>query len=182
MYLEKRWTTHLPILMELVKITEGTILEFGSGLFSTPFLHWVCIKNNRKFITLENNLKYWGFCRQFKSKNHIVKFIEDWDKIEDIVSQQFSIILIDHEPMQRRGKDAILVKDSADFIVLHDTETKNEHLYNYDKIWKYFKYRYDYEWYYPRTTIVSNRVNLDFLNELLKPLCFYENNGSTTCP
>ena len=42
---EKFCGTHLPVLMDIVSKTDGPILEIGTGVFSTPYLHWACFNS-----------------------------------------------------------------------------------------------------------------------------------------
>lgn len=131
-------------------MTDGPVLELGTGLFSTPLLHWLCKEKQRKLVSCESVTDFFEFPKSFRSKNHTVHFIDDWDKLDN--KEHWSVIFIDHT-VERRAIDAIRFKDSADYIVIHDTES-NE--YGYDKVWQYFKYRYDWKECRPWTTVVSN--------------------------
>lgn len=156
----KGWSTHNAMLIKTVAESKGKVLEFGAGFFSTPLLHWLCKDLNKKLVTLENNIVFFNFARQFRSRLHSVRYIENWDNFP--VNEHWGVILIDHDkPYQRRGTDALKFKGSADFIVLHDTEV--EKIYGYDKIWKYFKYRHDWKECRPWTTVVSNFIDLSWL-------------------
>jgi hypothetical protein len=59
----------------------------------------------------------------------------------------------------------IRFKESADFVVMHDTEPKFHKDYGYDKIWEHFKYKYDWDQASPWTSVVSNFKPLDNLKE-----------------
>jgi len=161
LHLSKRWSTHLPILIKVVRETKGPILEIGSGIFSTPILHWLCSESGRKLVTYENEPEYYKFAKQFKSRNHKVNLVESWDEVK--TDKHWSVVLIDHEPQFRRSIDAIRFKNNADFIVLHDTEERNERHYNYHNVWPHFKYRFDYTLASPQTTVVSNFKDLSKL-------------------
>ena len=152
----KAYTTHMPMLIKAVQLTKGPVMELGSGLFSTPLLHWLCKKDSRKLVTYENMLEYYPFARQFRSRNHHVRLIDSWDKID--VETHWSVVMIDHKPAERRAIDAIRLRDKADYIVLHDTERS---VYGYDKIWPHFKYIYHWKSCKPWTTVVSNFKNLN---------------------
>lgn len=150
------------MLLKTVGRSDGHVLELGAGIFSTPLLHWLCKDRNIKLVTLENNIDYFNFARQFRSRLHSIKFIE---KTEDFpVRGHWGVVFIDHEmPYQKRGEDAVRFKDNANYIVLHDTET--EKLYGYDKIWEHFKYRYDWRECRPWTSVVSNFKDLSWLDD-----------------
>jgi hypothetical protein len=74
----------------------------------------------------------------------------------------WGVILIDHEPVGRRGKDALKFKDIADYIVLHDSNFPEQ--YGYDKLWKHFKYRKDFVRRDASTTVLSNFKDLSNLD------------------
>jgi hypothetical protein len=155
MELTKRMSSYLPVLIKTVLETKGPILEMGAGPFSTPVLHWLCSKNRRTLVTCENNSESYAFAKQFQSRNHKIVLVKDWDEVT-AGDTHWSVVLIDHAPEFRRPVEAIKFKNNADYIVLHDTEEKNEHIYNYNSVWSHFRYRYDYDFCSPRTTVVSN--------------------------
>lgn len=86
----------------------------------------------------------------------MVKVSDDFSEVD--CKQHWGVVLIDHSPMKplRRGMDAIRLKDSADFIVMHDTEFKEEKHYGYDDVWPHFKYRHDWTEQIPHTSVISN--------------------------
>jgi len=160
--LTKNWSTHLPMLIKTAQMTDGPILEIGSGLYSTPLLHWLCYEKKRRLVTYENDFDYFNFARSFRSKNHDVRFVKDWDEM-DIVNKHWSVVLIDHTPSIRRAADAIRLKNNADYIIIHDTEPEHSDEYDYDRIWPHFKYRYDWKGCKPWVTVVSNFKDLSNL-------------------
>jgi len=155
----KAWTTHMPLLIKLILGTEGTVIEVGSGPFSTPLLHWLCSYTGRKLITYENVPSYYKFAKQFQSKYHSIRFINNWDELP---VQKCSVIMIDHEPSERRVVDIIRFKDSCKYMIVHDTEESMNKLYHMDKVKWFFRYRKDFT-SGNRTTVFSNSP-LDFLD------------------
>src|SRR3954465_681875 len=63
--LEMETSTHFPLLIKLVQMTQGPILELGSGLFSTPLLHWLCFEQERELHTWEKYEHYLDFAKKF---------------------------------------------------------------------------------------------------------------------
>ncbi|MCX6702773.1 MAG: hypothetical protein NTW60_02810 [Candidatus Wolfebacteria bacterium] len=157
--LRKEYTTHLPMLIKIAQMSEGPILEIGAGLFSTPALHWLCL--GKKLVTYENNPEYYNFARKFRSRNHRVRFVENWDKID--VDARWGMVFIDHDPVRRRGVELVRLKDKADYIVLHDSEPERDRKHGFDTVWPLFKYRYDWVECKPHTTVVSNFKDLSNL-------------------
>jgi len=144
----KSYTTHIPVLIKALNSTEGDVLELGSGLFSTPLLHWLCAESGRRLETFEDEKEYFDFANQFRSRNHKILFVEDWDKID--ISKKRGVVFIDHKT-ERRSIDALRV--NATYIILHDSETDT---YGYSKVYPKFKYVYQYTFANPWTAVLSN--------------------------
>jgi len=153
----KETATHLPILMRLVNMTDGPILELGTGVFSTPYLHWVCFEKKRKLVSYEEKLSYFEMVKQYICDYHAIYI--DWNKIDQ---EHWSIVLVDHYPPNR--KEAIKrLANSADYIILHDSDDEYDESYKYSEIYPLFKYRYDFDKVLPRTTVLSNFKDLSNL-------------------
>lgn len=154
MRLWKDYTTHMPTLIKLVQMTDGPVLEFGSGLFSTPLLHWLCAEKKRRLETHEANEDYFRFANKFRSGNHKIYLVEDWDLVG--LGRHWSVVLIDHED-ERRSVDALRMKDNADFVVLHDSETDH---YGYEEVYLHFKHVHHWKDCRPWTTVLSNHKEI----------------------
>ncbi|MCX6702000.1 MAG: hypothetical protein NTX96_02270 [Candidatus Zambryskibacteria bacterium] len=154
-YQSKTYSTHNLILIKTLLLSEGPVLELGSGFFSTPLLHWMCKGMGRKLVTYESNPDYLKFAKKFQSQGHTIRFITNWDEVD--FKTYWGVVFIDHTT-ERRSVDAINFKDSADYIIIHDTNTPDE--YGYDKVWPHFKYRYDWKDCRPWTTVVSNFMDV----------------------
>lgn len=141
--------THLPVLSRLLIATNGSVLELGAGFNSTPLLYWYCKAYDRKFVSYENDREW---CKKLSG---MTTPIDKWEDLE-IDKLWWSIVLIDHRPAIRRHKDAIKMKDKADFVVLHDSEPEIDRFYAYRRVYPHFKYRYDFTKFKPYTTILSN--------------------------
>ena len=155
MIYHKGWTTHIPMLLKAVQMTKGSVLELGSGPFSTPLLHWLCAGSNRRLITYEADKNYFKDSSGFRSRNHSIRFVEDWDEI-DFGTGHWDVAIIDNERW-RRKIEPIRLKDKVDYMVIHDTNRSD---YGYDKIWPHFKYIYHWKFCKPWTSVVSNFKDL----------------------
>ena len=144
--------SHLPILMKLMSITTGPVLELGSGLYSSPYLHWECARSNRRLVTYEGNEDYSHWILKAANDWHEVHYVTDWDKID--LTENWSIAFVDHAPADRRGTDVARLLH-ADYVVCHDTENREFTKYNYHKVYKSFKYRWKYTDYIPCTSVWS---------------------------
>lgn len=159
MRLTKNWSSHMAMLIKTIMLTDKPVLEIGSGLFSTPLMHWLCKMRGLKLVTYENIEEYYKFAKGFQSPNHRIKFVKDWNEID--LKTHWGVVLIDHHPSEQRGLDAIRLKDKADYLVLHDSEKPE--FYNYEQAYPHFKYKFDWKECKPWTTVLSNFKDLSNL-------------------
>ena len=154
--------SHLPALIKAVAASEGAILEFGVGMFSTPFLHFACHDQKRKLISFEGDWDYYKWYHLFENDYHKVIQVKDgdWQGLE--LPEHCGVAFIDHLPNSRRRFDIMRVANIADYIVVHDTQPRGEPRYKYSRVFPLFKYRKDFPGY-PRTTVLSNIKDLSNL-------------------
>jgi len=161
----KGLSSHNLLLIKAVLMSKGDVAEVGAGLFSTPLLHWLTKAMNRRLITYENSEEFFVFAKRFQSQLHRIRKIGNWDDMD--FKRHWGVVFIDHAPAERRSQDVINFKDTADYIVMHDTEPNAYKKYGWDKCWSYFKYRYDWTDGWPNSSVVSNFYPLDKFKELL---------------
>jgi hypothetical protein len=73
------------------------------------------------------------------------------------------VVLVDHNPGPRRKEEVRRLAYNADYIVIHDTNGRNDWYYHFTEVFPLFKYRYDTKGVYPQTTVVSNCKDLKIL-------------------
>jgi hypothetical protein len=146
-----KWGSHLPVLMDIIGKTKGSVLELGTGLYSTPFLHWTCL--DRKLVSYETDRDCYEMNKQYSMGNHEVKFINSWDEAK--IEKYWDVVLIDHAPSQRRLVEIQRLAKWANYIIIHDTQ-RNRHFCDWDKAWPLFKYKKTLRGDFPWTTVVSN--------------------------
>jgi len=155
----KGWSTHQTLLLKALFSSKGPVLEVGGGLFSTPLLHWMCKSLDRKLVSCENDKEWFDIVvHNFVAPNHRTVFITDWEKELDLKTH-WGLVFIDHHPNIRRALDVIRFKDTADYIVIHDTdyEGMNRRMrYDYARVWPNFKYIYHWKACRPWSSVVSN--------------------------
>ena len=78
---------------------------------------------------MQTTIIYYTSSREEEGFEKKIRFVKDWDKVD--VNKDWSVVLIDHGQF-RRTKDAIRVKDNAEYVLLHDTE--RPWTYEYDKV------------------------------------------------
>ncbi len=156
-----RYSSHLPILMEVMKRTHGDVLELGPGVFSTPVLHWLCQTQKRNLLTIENDEKWLNFCsKYYRTPLHKFLLTKDWNDIKEVINKNWDVALVDLTPDAMRPEMVKILADKAKYIVIHDADDAKERHYHYSTIYSLFKYRYNFTEVEPATTVLSNFVDL----------------------
>jgi hypothetical protein len=150
--------SHLPILIKAFDLTQGSVLECGTGYNSTPVLHWLCRYYNRSLRSLESVRQYYKLNKAFNDENHSVEFVKNW---EDVVFDNYGLVFIDCKPAGQRKEIARALFQSAGMIVLHDTQQKQKAMeaYQYESIYPLFRHIYHAEQPF-NTSVLSNYVNV----------------------
>lgn len=162
-----QYGSFLPALIKVMNVTDGPVLELGMGMFSTPYLHFACYPE-RKLVSYESDKEYYNLLSIFKSEHHEIHFVKDWDEIdlsagELCSSGHWSVVLVDHNPTGRRREEIKRLLNSADYIVVHDTNPRLDRKYRYSEIYPLFKFRKDFNREKPYTAILSNFKDLSNL-------------------
>lgn len=146
------WSSHRPMLLLALHLTQGDVIEFGSGSSSSLYLRAFCKKNNRNFFSYDNN-------KEWAEKTNAV-WIKDWSSAN--IYNQCGLCFVDEAPGDNRIKTIERMKDKADIIVVHDTEIDSAADYKFEKIWHLFKYRIGYgnSSKTTGTTALSNSIDL----------------------
>jgi hypothetical protein len=161
MKLYPHWGSHLPLLMKIVPITEGSVLELGLGFFSTPVLHWLCYDKKRELVSYDDDVHYVKLFRQFgHSDYHKIFMVEDWDKIP--IERLWDVVLIDHRDSRRRI-EAKRLANYAKYVILHDSNPESNPCFRYSEVYPRYKYRHDYTSVRNHVTVLSNFVDLSNL-------------------
>jgi len=154
------YSSHLPLLIKMVNLTDGDVLELGTGIFSTAVLHWLCVPDKRNLVSYESNKKYYEIAMQYSNEYHTVIYAENFEDIE--IERPWDVVFIDHE-IGKRSRDAKRVANYAKFVILHDTCWRDERLHHYKEIYPLYKYKYQFHLTRPKTTVVSNFVDVNEL-------------------
>jgi len=152
--------SHLPVLMKLVGMTEGPILELGSGTYSTPYLHWACAPTKRPLSTYETNPEWWWeFTQNFRAGFHRVALVADWSTVP--LNLPWSIAFVDHDGVR---SETVKRLRHAQYVVCHDTNNKGARRWGLTRVNQWFQSRWDYSAFNPRTTVFSNTHDLTELS------------------
>lgn len=152
------YSSHFPALLWALSHTAGDVLEMGGGLFSTPLLHYFCVPRGRQLVTVDNDQKWLENVCSFEHPLHRLVLTNNWDAAdwEQPVGKLWDVVFIDHAPREQRRVDLLRYADRARFIVIHDTNGRQDRHYHLMELWPQFKYAYHYGKFFPQTTIVSN--------------------------
>lgn len=158
------YATHIPHLMEAVKRTTGPVLELGSGDGSTTVLHDVCA--GRALITVDSNKDWLKRFEDLKTETHRFIYVKDpgrfllsefrlLPELQDFeLKLPWGVVFVDHSPGEtRRHAIETARMHKAVYIVVHDTEELG---YGVEDILASFKYRKDFRYARPWTSVVSD--------------------------
>lgn len=112
-------------------------------------------------MSYESSEQYFEVAKRYISDWHEVNFVTDWSKID--ISGHWGMVFVDHYPAKQRRLEIERVANNADYVIAHDSELKHDKDYQYSKVAPLFKYRYDYNKFYPNTVVFSNFKNLSNL-------------------
>lgn len=151
------FSSHIPALIYALERTNGDVLELGTGIFSTPFLHYWCDYKKRNLVSVENDLNFYNMSKCFEGEFHKIFYTENWDT--PYLECSWDIVFIDHAPPEQRRVDLMRFSNLSKYIIVHDTNGRQEKHYHLSNLWKEFKYIKTFN-YFPMTTIVSNFYEL----------------------
>ena len=157
--LYKEYCSYIPALVKALNTVDGAVLEMGSGIYSTPFLHWLCFDSQRELVTYESDKQFYDMAKQCESDFHKVHLVSDWDDAK--IERGWAVALVDHAPTIRRKDDIRRLADFARCLVVHDTQGRSNKHYHYDEIYPLFKYRRGYgRGVLPQTIVLSNYIDV----------------------
>jgi hypothetical protein len=154
--------THIPLLVRVFDLSEGDVLEIGTGYFSTLILRWLAHMYKRHVYSYENNPNWYQKVIKGNTQYHTQILVDSWDKLP--VDKHWGLVFIDHSPPARRIVEIERFAKRADYIVIHDTEPEHDSGYHFSKIWPLFKYVYHWKKLFQWTSVVSNFKDLKKLH------------------
>lgn len=148
--------SHLAILIHWLQKTTGDVLELGIGFASTPVLHEMC--RNRHLVSYENHAGFHAKFAGYAAPWHEMIFVEKWADAK--VERPWNLVLLDLTPGEERKDLLFRLKDWADYIVLHDTELRQDRHYHIRQHLGAFKYCLNYQAWEPWTSVLSDKHEL----------------------
>lgn len=142
---------HRILLWEALHLTNGKVVEFGSGHGSTPYLRKHCLDTDRPFESYDHN-KDW--C---EATGATLVPNADWESVD---IKEVDVLFIDHAPGERRKEDIKKYAYIAKVIVIHDTEPPADHGYQTRALYPSFLHHVEIRSNGAWCTMVSNFVDL----------------------
>ena len=153
--------THLPCLIKAFSKTTGDVLEMGTGVFSTPYLHYACMLAKRKLVSYENFKNWMQFFIDYGYENeyHEINFVEKY--ADAPIEKPWDVVLLDQSPSLSRIEEAKRLANHAKYIIIHDSNGRHEKEYHYSEIYPLFKYKSVWDKDDRHATVLSNFVDLE---------------------
>jgi hypothetical protein len=163
MMVSGRYGTHLPCLIKIMERTDGDVLELGMGVFSTPYLHYKCLLDNRKLVSYENFKEWMHFFIRYgyENENHEINFVENYKEAD--IDKEWDLVLIDQTPDSSRIEEVKRLSLKAKYIVIHDSNENMDNVYHYSEIYPMFKYKKVWSNDSNHATVLSNYFDLEDL-------------------
>jgi len=131
-YKDHPYYTHQPFFIEILKNTNGNILECGCGDGSTVMIKEHIKNTNRKLVSIESNLEWLNKYKHMEDESHILHHVDAgnidsmetgniWvDFIKSNNLNDFEIVFIDSSPWLSRKCVFDYFLDKAKIIIFHD--------------------------------------------------------------
>ena len=149
--------SHTTLLTAAFSVTTGSVLELGSGLGSTPVLHGLCGSHDRKLTTIESDGDWMETLKDYHRSWHTFRHVKNFVNLPEY-KDKWGLAFVDHGFMHQRAHSIVSLKN-VPLIVVHDTCTPE--IYGYYEAFTHFKYRWDLRLFGPRTSVISNHIQVD---------------------
>lgn len=170
--------THQPVLFEMIRRTQGGILELGAGDYSTRQIHEVA--KGRKILTTDNDPVWLNRYSDIATDTH--KFLLLNSKaikqfyIDD--TENWSVVFVDNDTWLNRVPAIMKYRNTAEYVIVHDAQRGVNEGYwgkivrpmaessfgerDFSDIFKYWIEFLPVNWRmdYPTTVLGSNKHNL----------------------
>lgn len=159
--------THLPLLVRCVAAHKGSIIECGTGLYSTPVLHALAHAMGTHLTSIESDAVWAERFLPFSSDHHsflVGRKVND--ALADLLAggKRYAVALVDHKPPKKRAEAVELLRNYCDIIVCHDSENR---VYEYEPVLSTFRHRIEWCKYSPWVTAVSDTFDFSGMKDQL---------------
>lgn len=151
------YSSHLPVLCRCFAETTGNVLELGTGFYSTPILHQLCIAQKRLLVSTDSDANWLKNFQNLITEKHLFYMVYNWAD-ERLYDNNYGMVFVDQYPDEAR---MISLEKTVNIpiVVLHDTESK---FYTEKKqvLSQLYRFRYDYSLTSPHTSVLSNSIDV----------------------
>ncbi|HBC44847.1 TPA: hypothetical protein DCZ81_01645 [Candidatus Collierbacteria bacterium] len=120
-----RMASHIPVLVGAFDLSEGDVLEVGTGYFSTTLLHWLGATTGRKIVSYETDPKWYAHAKRYQCDYHDIIFVKNWNDIP-VDKKYWGLAFIDHAPAQQRAKEIEQTHGINPWFVLESRSEKSD--------------------------------------------------------
>lgn len=148
------WDNHkilLRLALDETNYSSNPILELGCGDGSSPALKEFCWDNLRECLSYDYDEEW--------AKKYGANYVKDWDLDVDW-NRKYSVALVDESPGEQRHLSLMLLKNTCDIVIVHDSEPAGEEGYRLNKIWNLYKYKVDLVSRGAWATAMSNTIDV----------------------
>ena len=161
------WGSHVPVLLHCLHFTEGPVLEFGCGMYSTAILSMY--SHLRYCLSMETNRDWHEKVKSFfptnttegENRGHDILLVDDY-RSAPVDDRNWSVVFVDQEE-SFRSESAQKIRYNSRIVVVHDTNSSWV-----SSALNGFRYRYDFRDTFPHTGIASETEDLSELVESLQ--------------
>lgn len=168
------WNSYLPLLWMALENTSGDVIELGMGDGSTEKLHSYCQLKQRNLYSYESSLDWYKKFDEFIVNNenwaiHEMVYVgNNWDALHEDQQRiskinpdrKIGVLFSDEAPGEMRKYNVSMFCNTAQVIVVHDSEPSNDHGYKFSLVAPLFKYRKDFEYPGANATAFSNFIDV----------------------
>lgn len=160
------FSTHQPVLIHTLNtIIEGDVLEFGMGWNSTPLMHLLCGLQGRNLFSVDTDPEWFSKFKSYESPWHHLALTAQkpiYDGTHDMFLGKYTIAFIDAAPAEIRQPVIERIKDTVDYVIVHDSECTFQgrvNVYKYD--FSMYKHVLHFRPMNPATSLLSNLDVID---------------------
>jgi hypothetical protein len=167
--------SHYPILAgavaQLIRRAGSAVLEFGSGDWSTPMLHYMCKYAKLDLYTADTDTRWLSRYKEYARGGHRVELALSWHeyyqrRVEGMLDGTRQVLaFVDCAPGEDRRWiiEQLAASDSVLAVVAHDSERdfNSGANYGYEHVVGKFKHVSEFRRFRPYTLIMSNVQKFD---------------------
>lgn len=181
------WGSHVVPLVAALSAVPGPIVEWGSGLVSSPLILGLCgvdvegVKG-RRILTLEESTLWFEYARRLANANHEVRKVSDEEVVSSVQDwlggEQAGVALVDGELPESAREDHYLprvefvrrLRGLVRVFVVHDTESP---WFRENPEWVKLHESFKFKWIHhppgsPWTSVLSDEIDVKDIQRFLR--------------